>query len=468
MAVRRQGICLLLIGLCATLAGSCTSTSLTTTNPSLPKCGVALTAPDTLVVASGGAVTIDVTTAPECAWSVSKEANWIASVSPTSGQGTGRISVQVMANPDATMRQTDVDINGQRASVRQEAAACQFSISPQAVALGAAAASTAVTVTATASCSWTAVSNVPWLAVTGGAAGTGTGEVTVNAQANAGATRVGTVTIGGQTFTVAQSATATVPCQYSISTPSQTIAAAGGPITVAVTPTSGSGCVWAASSNVPWLTITSGSTGIGAGTVSITVAINAGGARSGTLTVAGQTFTVNQAAASVNCTYAINPSSQNNVAGGGGSGTPIAVSTSTGCAWTSTSNASWITITGGATGSGNGTVTFTVAANNGPARTGTLTAAGKTFTVTQAANCVYGVVPLSQTVGSDAGPGQPITVSAVTGCTWTARSNDGWITITSGSNGDGNGSVAFKVSKHNSTRIGTLTVAGQTVTVTQQ
>ncbi|MBK9316827.1 MAG: BACON domain-containing protein [Acidobacteria bacterium] len=50
------------------------------------------------------------------------------------------------------------------------------------------------------------------------------------------------------------------------------------------------------------------------------------------------------------------------------------------------SNANFIAITSGANGAGNGTVNFTVDANlTTNQRTGTLTVAGQTFTVTQAA-----------------------------------------------------------------------------------
>jgi hypothetical protein len=45
----------------------------------------------------------------------------------------------------------------------------------------------------------------------------------------------------------------------------------------------------------------------------------------------------------------------------------------------------WISVTGGANGSGNGTVSFSVAANAGAARSGTLTIAGQTYTVNQGA-----------------------------------------------------------------------------------
>jgi hypothetical protein len=81
------------------------------------------------------------------------------------------------------------------------------------------------------------------------------------------------------------------------------------------------------------------------------------------------------------CNYSISPTSQN-FASSGGTGT-INVTTSAGCGWAATSNASWITVTSGTPGSGNGTVGYSVAANTGTARTGTVTAAGQTFTVNQ-------------------------------------------------------------------------------------
>jgi len=82
------------------------------------------------------------------------------------------------------------------------------------------------------------------------------------------------------------------------------------------------------------------------------------------------------------CSYSISPSSQSlGYAAGSGS---VTVATQGGCAWTATSNApSWITTT--SSGTGNGTATFTVTANtDAKARTGTLTIAGRTHTVTQA------------------------------------------------------------------------------------
>jgi hypothetical protein len=62
------------------------------------------------------------------------------------------------------------------------------------------------------------------------------------------------------------------------------------------------------------------------------------------------------------------------------------VTTASACAWTAVSNDAFITITAGSSTIGSGTVGFDVASNPGTAaRTGTVTIAGQTFTVTQSA-----------------------------------------------------------------------------------
>jgi S-layer homology domain len=70
------------------------------------------------------------------------------------------------------------------------------------------------------------------------------------------------------------------------------------------------------------------------------------------------------------------------VAANGGADT-IAVAAPDGCAWTATSNDGFISITAGASGIGNNAVSYSVAANAGAARSGTITVAGQTFTVYQ-------------------------------------------------------------------------------------
>jgi Zn-dependent metalloprotease len=83
------------------------------------------------------------------------------------------------------------------------------------------------------------------------------------------------------------------------------------------------------------------------------------------------------------CTFSISPTSAS-YAAAGGSGT-VTVTAGAGCAWTAVSNATFITITSGSSGSGNGSVSYSVAANTATtSRSGTMTIAGQTFTVTQA------------------------------------------------------------------------------------
>ncbi|MEN3332223.1 MAG: hypothetical protein V7641_1588 [Blastocatellia bacterium] len=78
--------------------------------------------------------------------------------------------------------------------------------------------------------------------------------------------------------------------------------------------------------------------------------------------------------------------SQQSFGAQGGSDT-VGVTINAGCTWTATSNNTWITVTGGGSGSGNGTVSYSVDQNiNGASRSGTLTIAGQTFTVNQAAS----------------------------------------------------------------------------------
>jgi hypothetical protein len=132
---------------------------------------------------------------------------------------------------------------------------------------------------------------------------------------------------------------------------------------------------------VAWSHITGGASGSGNGTVTYSVDLNAGIARTGTLTIGGQTFTINEAA--LTCSYSLSSSSTS--LGSGAGGGSVNILTSGGCGWNATSDSQWLTITAGFSGSGNGTVSFAVTANPGTgARTGNLTIGGQNFAVTQA------------------------------------------------------------------------------------
>jgi trimeric autotransporter adhesin len=429
------------------------------------------------VAAGGGTVTIAVNTLAGCSWQATVEAGWIA-ITATSGTGSGDVSLRVDPNSGGT-RSAALLVAGQTVTLTQSSSTpaspnCVFTLDRSSEAVAAAGAAITVAVSGGAGCSRTATSEAPWITVLAGATGTGNGAVTFNVASNTSAARTGTVTIAGLAFTVTQAAAAAPPppppgCSFSIAPNNQSIGAGGGGGTT-ITISTSAGCAWTGTSQASWITLTSPASGNGPGTATFSVAANSGGARSGNLTIAGQAFTVNQAAApppAPSCSFSIAINNQS-IGAGGGNGVSVAVSTSAGCAWTATSNDTWITLLSGATGNGVGAVTFRVAANAGPARTGTLTIAGRTFTVNQASGCTYSIDPKKQSIKQNGGAGTPVAVSAGTGCGWTATSNDSWITITSGATGSGNGTVRFNVAVNTGKkRTGTLTIGGQTFTVEQ-
>lgn len=98
-------------------------------------------------------------------------------------------------------------------------------------------------------------------------------------------------------YAVGTEETGGTPCSYSLSPTQNTVVYGGASASVAVT--AGGSCSWTATSNVGWITITSGASGTGNGTVGYSVEANTGGARNGTLTIGGQTFTLNQTAEQV-------------------------------------------------------------------------------------------------------------------------------------------------------------------------
>ena len=88
--------------------------------------------------------------------------------------------------------------------------------------------------------------------------------------------------------------TTTITCSYSISPTSKTFRASGGKGAVRVS--TANGCDWEATSTYSWITITSGAIGSGSGRVSYTVATNPDTTeRTGSMDIAGETFTVLQA-----------------------------------------------------------------------------------------------------------------------------------------------------------------------------
>ncbi len=432
-------------------------------------CNYSIAPTSRTVSSSGGIGTVTVTTTAGCNWTAASNDGWITVTSGASGTGNGTVAFSVSANQSSNQRQGTITIAGLTFTVTQAGTGCVNSASPDSASFDINGGSAQFRVNAPGNCNWV-VTNVPsWVTITSNPSGSGTKKVNYDVAPNTGNARRADLVIGGQVHSIEQAGSGGVTCTYAINPTSQNFIAGGG--TGSVNVTAGATCAWTATSNAAWITITFGSNGTGNGTVTFLVDANQSTSqRQGTMTIAGQTFTVTQAGETPTCAYAINPTSQS-FTSGGGNGT-VAVTADAGCNWAAASNDAWITITSGASGTGNGTVTFSVDANQSTSqRQGTMTIAGLTFTVTQSGatpTCSYSISPTSKNVSSGQVTGS-VQVFATAGCSWTAGSNVNWITIASGASGTGNGIVLYTVSANNSRnpRTGTLTVAGQTFTVVQ-
>jgi hypothetical protein len=115
-------------------------------------------------------------------------------------------------------------------------------------------------------------------------------------------------------------------------------------------------------------------------------------ARTGTLTIAGQVFTVTQGGTTPTCTFTVSPTNVNAPAEGGSHSVTVTASDAS-CRWEAQANARWIEVTSASKGSGSAQVSFSVASNaESVTRSGTLTIAGQTVTVDQAAGPVMTTV----------------------------------------------------------------------------
>ena len=140
--------------------------------------------------------------------------------------------------------------------------------------------------------SWNVVSNDSWIVINSASSGAGSGAVSYTVAQNPGpGARVGAIIIARRAFAVFQAGAAPGTCSYSIAPASKTIPSRGGNGAVEVG--AGAGCVWGAVSSDSWITVLSGA-GIGAGTVTYSVETNTGPVRRGTITIAGQVFSIKQ------------------------------------------------------------------------------------------------------------------------------------------------------------------------------
>ncbi|MGE0684397.1 MAG: M12 family metallo-peptidase, partial [Candidatus Binatia bacterium] len=167
------------------------------------------------------------------------------------------------------------------------------------------------------------------------------------------------------------------------------------------------------------------------------------------------------------CTSSISPGSRTHSATAT-IGT-VNVSTENSCTWKAKSNVNWITITSGGAGTGSGNISYKLKVNSGSnLRKGTLTIAGKTFTISQSGLCSYALSLYGRKHGARAGTGS-FSINTSGQCSWNATSNANWIKITSTISGTGRTAIRYSVAPNTTKkeRTGTITIADKIFTITQ-
>jgi len=166
------------------------------------------------------------------------------------------------------------------ASIGTSNPACSESVSPSSAFFYASGGPAQFSVVAPSGCKWTPKST-KWITVTS-YGGPGVGTLAIEVAANTGAARTGSVTIGRDSLTITQAAAG---CSYSLSASSLSFSQGGGSQNIGVT--AGKGCGWEVTGLPVWLTVTSGASGTGNGTVVLTAAPNPfPNSRNGSATIA--------------------------------------------------------------------------------------------------------------------------------------------------------------------------------------
>ena len=442
----------------ACLSSACGTSSSTITGPSLDRCSITVANSMSSVAASGGNGRVSVTAGRECTWSVTTNVPWIA-LTAASGQGDGGVDYRVSANPSPESRRGVVVVGGQSLEVVQEALACRFDFQPANGDFGPEGGTGTVNVSGPSGCSWTPTASEEWITITNGGSRNGDGGVNFSIAPNSGGPRNGRINIGGQSFNIAQAAPA---CRIQLSAIAETFAGSGGRGTVNVT--TPPACTWTVSSNVPWISIISGASDSGNGTVTFSVQSNTGPARNGIVTIGGQRFTITQLQAA--CSYTVSSAGQSFPAAGGQSS--VAISTNSICTWNTSDVPTWVSGMP-ASGTGSQTINFTVDANLGSARTANIIIGGQTFAVSQAEApvvCSYSLNPTSHNAAA-AGGSSSFAVDTAGGCGWTSSGVPAWITGVP-ANGTGPRTINFTVAANpGAARSANIIIGGKTFAVSQ-
>ncbi|MBL8186909.1 MAG: hypothetical protein JNK38_02815 [Acidobacteria bacterium] len=240
--------------------------------------------------AAGGSGSINVTASSSaCPRNPTSNTNWLTIVGGNNSVGSGPVTYNVAINPGAA-RTGQIKLGDQVFTVTQAAGACSFTLSPSIFNFQAGNGLGTVQVTASlSSCTWGLTSNATWVKITSKPVN-GSGTLYFSVDPNSGAKRSATITIGNKIVTVNQAANSN--CSFTMNPSNAQIGVNGGEVNVGVS--TANSCAWTANSLSPFISVLSGSVSAGSGSVKLKVQPNSGAPRSGTVSIAGKTFLINQ------------------------------------------------------------------------------------------------------------------------------------------------------------------------------
>ncbi len=417
---------------------------------------------------AGSSNSINILTDFNCPWTVENTNSWITIDGDTGGTGNGSVHLIVAANLDLEPRIGSLNVAGQSGpaqavTVTQDGIICSYSLSPTNGTHGHAVQTNSFNVTAPAVCEWAATTTNEWISLLSSTNGFGDGTVAYLVQANvSNSSRIGAIFAGGVTFSISQSA---APCDATLAPMNfnHGFGSETGLVDIALP----DGCAWEVANTNSWIAIDSGAAGSGNGSVGYSLSANPSSlSRSGTLVIGGVPFLVVQSGAP--CVFSISPT--NDTAGVSGATNTVTITTISDCAWTISNVNAWITFPAGTNGLGSMTNTYHVEANPIPlARTGVVMLADQLLTIIQdPAPCLFTLASSNASHGFGTETGL-VSVLAYGTCAWTATTTNTWITIDTGADGTGNGTVGYSIESNpvGLERLGALTIAGQTFVITQ-
>ncbi|MHB1620862.1 MAG: BACON domain-containing protein [Sulfuricella sp.] len=172
------------------------------------------------------------------------------------------------------------------------------------------------------------------------------------------------------------------------------------------------------------------------------------------------------------CTVSFNASGSP-IDASGGQRQVILTTSGSSCTWSATSNQSWVHNVTPSSGTAGATLTYTVDPNtSAQSRSATIVAGQATLTVSQlgtSASCTFSLGYTTQSVPAGGGTLSEGLLASNQSCARTAQSNATFITNVSPASGNGDANISYTVAANTSAspRSGTLTIAGQTLTVNQ-